>query len=60
MRSAVKSVRDAIAQGDAEQAAALMPRAAKELDRAAKKHVIHKNKAARLKSRLMRQINTLQ
>ena len=60
VRGAVKSVRDAIAQGDAEQAAALMPRAAKELDRAAKKHVIHKNKAARLKSRLMRQINTLQ
>ena len=59
MRSAVKSVRNAIAAGDAEQAAALMPKAAKELDKAAHKNVIHKNKAARLKSRLMRQIDTL-
>lgn len=29
------------------------------LDRAAKKHVIHKNKAARLKSRLMRVVEKL-
>ncbi len=60
MRSAIRSVRRAIAQEDAEQALAMMPRAAKELDKAAKKNLIHKNKAARLKSRLMRQINTLQ
>ena len=32
MRSAVKSVRNAIAIGDTEQAKALMPKAAKELD----------------------------
>ena len=60
MRSAVKSVRNAIAAGDVEQAQALMPRAARELDKAAKKKIIHKNKAARLKSRLMKQINALQ
>ena len=59
MRSAVKSVRNAIAAGDVEQAKALMPQAAKELDKAAHKNVIHQNKAARLKSRLMRQIGTL-
>ncbi|MEA3308275.1 MAG: 30S ribosomal protein S20 [Chloroflexota bacterium] len=59
MRSAVKAVRNAIAIGDVEQAEALMPKAAKELDKAANKHVIHRNKAARLKSRLMHQINTL-
>lgn len=60
MRSAIKSVRNAIAAGDFEQAQALMPHAARELDKAAKKKVIHKNKAARLKSRLMKQINALQ
>jgi len=60
MRGAVKSVRNAIAAGDVEQAQALMPRAARELDKAAKKKIIHKNKAARLKSRLMKQINALQ
>jgi len=53
-------VRNAIAAGDVEQAQALMPRAARELDKAAKKKIIHKNKAARLKSRLMKQINALQ
>ncbi|MGC9398456.1 MAG: 30S ribosomal protein S20 [Anaerolineae bacterium] len=59
MRSAVKAVRDAIEAGDAEMAQALMPKAAKELDKAARKQIIHKNKAARLKSRLMSQINQL-
>lgn len=60
MRSAVKAVESAIEAGDAEQAQALMPKAAKELDKAARKNVIHQNKAARLKSRLMHQINDLQ
>jgi small subunit ribosomal protein S20 len=59
MRSAVKAVRQAIDEGDAERARELMPRAARELDKAACKHVIHENKAARLKSRLMRHINAL-
>lgn len=59
MRSAVKAVRDAIESGDADMAQALMPNAAKELDKAAHKHIIHKNKAARLKSNLMRQINEI-
>ncbi len=60
MRSAIKQVRQAIERGDYEDANALMSNAASELDKAATKHVIHKNKAARLKSSLMRQINTLQ
>jgi len=59
MRSAVQSVREAIDAGNAEDAAALMPNAARQLDKAAKKNVIHPNKAARLKSRLMQQINQL-
>lgn len=58
MRSAVQSVREAIAAGNMEEAAALMPNAARQLDKAARKNVIHPNKAARLKSRLMQQINS--
>ena len=57
MRSALQSVREAIDAGDMEKAAALMPNAARQLDKAARKNVIHPNKAARLKSRLMQQIN---
>jgi small subunit ribosomal protein S20 len=59
MRSAVKAVEQAIASGDAEQAQLLMPKASKELDKAARKNIIHPNKAARLKSRLMRSINAI-
>lgn len=60
MRGALKQVRQAIVQQDAGQALALMPEAARQLDKAAKKNLIHKNKAARLKSRLMQRINALQ
>ncbi|NBD34540.1 MAG: 30S ribosomal protein S20 [Chloroflexi bacterium] len=60
MRGAVQMVRSAIEAGDAEEARALMPKASKELDKAANKNVIHPNKAARLKSRLMRHINALE
>ena len=60
MRGAVKAVRQAIEVGDYETAQAWMPRAASELDKAARKNVIHPNKAARLKSRLMKQIHGLQ
>lgn len=60
MRTAVRMVRDAIEAGDYDTAKDLMPRAESELDKAARKHVIHPNKAARLKSRLMSQIYELQ
>jgi len=60
MRAALKQVRQAIVAGDAVQAQSLMPAAASQLDKAAKKNIIHKNKAARLKSRLMQKINAIQ
>jgi small subunit ribosomal protein S20 len=41
-----------------EDAEAAVRSAVSELDRAAKKGVIHKNNAARRKSRLMKQLNT--
>lgn len=42
----------------AEDAEAAVRAAVSELDRAAKKGVIHRNNAARRKSRLMKQLNT--
>ncbi|HEV2656365.1 MAG TPA: 30S ribosomal protein S20 [Ktedonobacteraceae bacterium] len=42
---------------NAEDAEAAVRAAVRELDRAAKKGVIHKNNAARRKSRLMKQLN---
>jgi small subunit ribosomal protein S20 len=60
MRGAVRMVRQAIETGDYSEAVSLMPHAASELDKAARKRIIHPNTAARLKSRLMHQINALQ
>lgn len=59
MRGVMRMVREAIAAGDYEQAVGLMPRVSSHLDKAARKNIIHPNKAARLKSRLMTQINAL-
>lgn len=51
-KDAVKTVRKAVVAGDKAAAQKALPNAFKQLDKAAKKEVIHKNKAARLKSRL--------
>ncbi|MCH9014209.1 MAG: 30S ribosomal protein S20 [Gemmatimonadetes bacterium] len=50
LRSAMKKVRVAQTSGEASEAFALAERL---LDRAALKHLIHRNKAARHKSRLL-------
>ena len=55
-RTAVRNARAAIADGG-EDAAASLKDAASVLDRAAKHNVIHRNAAARHKSRLMRAMN---
>ena len=52
MRTAVKNVVKAIATGDKEAATAAYQKAVPLLDRMANKGMIHKNKAARHKSRL--------
>jgi small subunit ribosomal protein S20 len=59
VRTAVKSTRTAIEGGQAEQARESVLRTIQVLDKAATKGVIHKNTAARKKSRLMRQLNAL-
>jgi small subunit ribosomal protein S20 len=51
-RTAVKNVRKAIEAGDRSAAATVLQDAASTIDRIADKNIIHKNKAARHKSRL--------
>lgn len=57
LRTALKNVEQAIAANDLEKARELYRFAAKKLDKAATKGIIHKNEAARRKSRLAQKIN---
>lgn len=52
LRTHLKRVREAIAAGDQEKAAAAFRLVTKKLDQAAASNLIHKNAAARTKSRL--------
>ncbi len=52
MRTAVKKVRKAVGRGDLQAAEALLPAAISVVDRTAQKGVVHRNTAARTKSRL--------
>ena len=52
LRTVLKNCRDAAAAGDAEAAQSAFRLAVKRLDQAAAKNLIHKNTAARTKSRL--------
>ena len=56
MRSAVKKVRVAAAGGDAQRAEALLAEAITIVDTTAQKGIIHKNAAARTKSRLTKAV----
>jgi len=59
MRTAIKRVRQAIEAGDKTAAAEVLRKTSSVIDRVADKNVIHKNKAARHKSRLSAAINAL-
>jgi small subunit ribosomal protein S20 len=52
LRTAIKSVRKAIAGGDKAAAAAVFQSASRVIDSIADKQIVHKNTAARNKSRL--------
>ncbi len=52
VKTQIKKVREAVAAGDLEKAETEFRNATKKLDRAGAKNVIHKNAAARTKSRL--------
>lgn len=56
-RTYVKRTRVLIATGQIEEAEAVALLAVRSLDKAAQKGIIHKNRAARSKSRLMKRLN---
>jgi len=59
LRSALKKVRTAVADNQVESARTALAAATPTLDRAVTKGVLHKNAAARHKSRLTRKLNQL-
>ena len=59
VRTSVKSARTALESGQADQARETLLRTIQILDKAVTKGVVHKNTAARKKSRLTRQLNAL-
>lgn len=59
VRTVIKKVDAAVSTGDAEQAKAAYASAVPVIDRMADKGIIHKNKAARHKSRLNAQVKAL-
>ena len=59
VRTAVRRFREAADAGDTEKATQLQRAAARALDKAAGKGVIHRNQAANRKSALARRINAL-
>lgn len=59
LRTSIKRVRQAIEAGDQTAANAVFVKASSVIDRIADKQIIHKNKAARHKSRLSAAIKAL-
>ena len=55
-RNAIKALRNASDKGEAEK---LFPSVSAMIDKLAKRNIIHKNKAANLKSKLAVQVNSL-
>ena len=59
LKTAIKNFEAAVTANNAEEAKALFVGAAKSLDMAAQKGVVHKNMAARKKSRLAAKLNAM-
>jgi len=57
VRTAVRHFREAVEAGDTEKAVTLQRAAAKALDKAASKGVIHRNQAANRKSAMAKRVN---
>lgn len=58
LKTSTKKVRSAVGAGDADQAAALQREAARSLDKAVAKGIVHRRTAARRKSRLAKAANS--
>ena len=59
LKGQIKKLRAALSAGNADEARKLLDETAGQIDRAAKKGIIHDNAAARYKSRLSRRLNAL-
>ena len=59
LKGRIKKLRAALSAGKADEARKLLDEMASQIDRAAKKGIIHDNAAARYKSRLSRRFNAL-
>jgi len=59
MRTAIKKVEAAVTEGNKEQASEALKGANSALDRMVSKGIVHKNNAARKKSRLNKQVQAL-
>lgn len=59
LRTQVKKLRKTIESGDPKSSAAILPATLAVVDRSVKHGVLHKNAAARTKSRLARAVNRL-
>jgi small subunit ribosomal protein S20 len=59
MRTATKAVLTAVQDGDADQATTLYKAAVPKIDTMVNKGLVHKNKAARMKSRLNARVTSL-
>ncbi len=59
LKTHVRKLRAVVAAGDAEAARQLLPATVGQIDKAAKKGVVHDNAAARYKSRLSRKVSAL-
>ena len=60
LKTAIRRAREAVAAGDAEKATVAARVAAKKLDKAVSKGVIHKNQAANKKSALAHSVTSVQ
>lgn len=59
LKTSIRKFREAAAAGDKDKAVELQQSAARELDKAASKGVIHKNQAANKKSAMAQRVNQL-
>ncbi|MBC7361847.1 MAG: 30S ribosomal protein S20 [Candidatus Aminicenantes bacterium] len=59
MKTYIKKVREAIANGDREAAVQLLPKVFKIIDKTVAKGAIHKNTGSRYKSRLSKQVQMM-
>ncbi len=57
VRGSIKKLRVALASGDAQESKTLLPETVSTIDKAVQKGVLHKNTAARYKSRLTARAN---